>query len=228
MSRDRKHIVIAIPAYTGTVHLGTLRSLVADVVALIQRGDVVTIDDECGSADLRDNRSAIAARFLAGDGTDLISLDHDVCWPAGALLKLVDYPVECVAGVYPKREDPIQFPIRYLPGELWADPETGLLEVEAVQGGFVRIARSVLERMSVEYADLAFKNSRFPDMTLPGLWRELMVGESKYGEDFAFFHRWRAIGGRVWVDPEITLAHVGLKAFIGKLGDHLREHNGPG
>ncbi len=218
-----KHIVVAVPAYTGTVYLATMRSLIHDVMTLVGRGDVVTIDDECGSADLRDNRSAMAARFLAGSGTHLVNIDHDVAWEPGALVRLVDHPVDVVAGVYPKREDPISFPVQYLDRPtLVADPATGLLELKAVQGGFVCYTRACLERMAAAYRDLAFRSSRYPEHELPGLWRELMVGDGKLGEDFAFFHRWRAIGGQVWADPEITMVHTGPKAFIGSFGDWLR------
>jgi hypothetical protein len=217
------HVVIAIPAYTGVVHLGTMRSLMTDLLTLTKRGDSVEVIDDCGSTDLPDARAAMAARFLAGPGTHLINLDNDVAWQAGALVRLVDYPVDVVGGVYPKREDPISYPVRYLDRpELHADPDTGLLEVEAIQGGFVCYSRACIQRMADEYRSLSFRSSRYPDLELPGLWREVMVGDRKLGEDFAFFHRWRAIGGQVWCDPDITMAHVGLKAFIGNFGQWLR------
>lgn len=221
-----KHVVIAVPAYTGVVHLGTMRSIITDCMVLTARGDVVSIDDECGSTDLPDARAAMVARFLAGNGTHLVNVDNDVVWEPGALVRLVDYPVDCVAGVYPKRQDPIQFPVRYLQDrtELWADPETGLLELEAVQGGFVRYSRACLERMSSVYRHLAFRTSRYPDLELPGLWREVMTDDGrKLGEDFAFFHRWREIGGQVWADPNVIMAHIGPKAFVGRFGDWLKE-----
>lgn len=224
----RKHIVIAIPAYTGMVHLATMRSLMADVMALTARGDIVTIDDECGSTDLPDARAAMAARFLAGSGTHLVNIDNDVCWEKGALLRLVDHPVDCVGAVYPKREDPISYPVRYLDRpELHADPATGLLEMSAIPGGFVCYSRAMLVRMVAHYKDLEFYTSRYPNVMLPGLWREVMVADSlaKFGEDFAFFHRWRAIGGQVWVDPDVSMVHIGLKAFIGNFGQWLRSRS---
>lgn len=220
-----KHIVLAVPAYTGTVHLGTMRSILADVIALTSRGDKVTIDDECGSTDLPDARAAMVAKFLAGSGTHLVNIDNDICWEAGALVRLVDHPVDCVGAVYPKREDPISYPVRYLQqhADIPYDTDTGLIELEAIQGGFVRYSRACLEMMVAAYQELAFRTSRYPDLDLPGLWREVMADErTKLGEDFAFFHRWRAIGGKVWCDPDVTMAHVGLKAFIGNLGQWLK------
>lgn len=218
------HVVIAIPAYTGMVHLGTMRSIIHDMMELVKRGDRVTIQDESGSTDLPDARAQMVFRFLKGGGTHLVNIDNDVCWEAGALVKLVDYPVDCVGAAYPKREDPISFPVRYLDREeLRADPKTGLLEVEAIQGGFVRYSRAMLERMCEAYDHLWFKTDRYPDERLHALFEPMRLGSgAKLGEDFSFFHRWHLIGGQVWVDPEINMAHVGPKAFIGKFGDWLR------
>ncbi len=217
-----KHIVIAIPAYTGTVHLGTMRSIIHDVLALVRRGDKVSIYDESGSTDLPDARAQIVHHFLSGSGTDLVSIDNDVFWEAGALVRLVDYPVDCVGGAYPKREDPIQFPIRYL-AELESLPDTGLLEVEAIQGGFVRYSRAMLERMCTAHDDLWFSTTRYSGHKLCALFEPVRLDDGrKLGEDFSFFHRWRAIGGQVWLDPNITMGHVGPKAFIGNIGDWLR------
>jgi hypothetical protein len=42
------------------------------------------------------------------------------------------------------------------------------------------------------------------------------------GEDYAFCRRWTDMGGKVWVNPEIKMGHVGYKTFQGHLGDWLR------
>jgi hypothetical protein len=36
-----------------------------------------------------------------------------------------------------------------------------------------------------------------------------------YREDIAFCHRWRDIGGRIFVIPDITMGHIGLKTYSG-------------
>lgn len=219
-----KHVVIAIPAYTWTVYIPTVRSLFTDLVTLVGRGDRFSIYDELGSGDLSATRAGIMAKFLAGEGTHLVSIDHDVCWEPGALLTLVDAGVDLVAGVYPKREDPITFPVRYLDREeLHRDPETGLLEVAAVQGGFTCYSRACLERMRDAYAEtMTSKSSRYPFGETVDVFDPIKVDGRKLGEDFAFCQRWRAIGGRIWVEPEIKMAHIGNKAFSGSFGAWLR------
>lgn len=220
-----KHVCIAIPAYAWTVFLPTMRSIITDLHALILRGDKVSIFDESGSTDLPDARAVIVAQFMESDGTHLVSLDNDVCWEPGALVRLVDHPVDMVAGAYPKRIDPIEFAIRFLPDreELWADPETGLLEVEACQGGFVRYTRAVFEKMMAAYPESKFSSARYgSDGFLYALFEPMFIDGHRRGEDFAFCHRWRAIGGQVWVDPEIKMGHAGNKMFIGQFGEWLK------
>src|SRR5882762_2773386 len=39
------------------------------------------------------------------------------------------------------------------------------------------------------------------------------------GEDGAFCPDWRAAGGQIWLDPELTLTHVdGGRSFTGRIG----------
>lgn len=225
MMGTAKHVCIAVPAYTWTVFIPTMRSIITDLLTLTQRGDRVTILDESGSTDLPDARAVNVAKFMECGGTHLVSIDNDVCWEAGALVRLIDYPVDMVAGVYPKRQDPIEFPLTFPDEatELWADPDTGLLEAKEVQGGFVRFTRAVFEQMFAAYPDLQFRSTRYgSDAPLYALFEPMFVDGRRKGEDFAFCRRWRAIGGKVWVDPEIRMAHIGNKAFIGSLGDWLR------
>ncbi len=197
-----------------------MRSVIGDMTALLQRGDIVTIDDECGNTDISDARAAIVARFLKGEGTDLVFVDHDVLWQAGAMVKLVDYPVDFVAGVYPRRAEPIEYSVRYLDKpELQADPQTGLLEVAGVAAGFMRCSRSMLERMVRDYAGLSYTRQ---EKSFCGLFDPYRLDDRKLSEDYSFCQRWRDINGKVWIDPEIRMGHVGSKVFTGCVGEWLR------
>jgi hypothetical protein len=217
-----KHVVIAIPAYSHTIYLATFRSLLNDITTLYNRGDKVSLIDECGSTYLDDSRGYIVADFLKTDGTELISVDHDLVWEPGALVKMVDAPVDMCATVYRKRKDEVEYPVRFIDdhGELWADPETGLLEVAGVPFGLVKCSRSMLERMVEAYPQ---QRVLMPDGEwMCALFECMRVGNIRLHEDFAFCERWRAIGGKVWVDPEIRTAHLGIKPFIGHWGKWLK------
>lgn len=218
-----KHVAIAVPAYSGTVHVGTMRSIIADMLLLMQRGDKVTLLDDIGNAEIADSRARIVNKFLESNATHLAMVDHDVAWGAGALVRLVDHPVDFVAGVYPMRKDPVEFAIRFIRerDELWADPKTGLLEVDAVAAGFIRLSRQMLEKMVSAYRHLECHRGDETKTSVP-LFDPYMEGKMKLSEDYAFCRRWRDIGGSVWIDPEIGMAHIGNKTFQGHIGDWLR------
>jgi hypothetical protein len=222
----QKHVFLAAPAYTGTVYLGTHEAIVGEILRFVGRGIRVSTPDAygiVGNGDIRLVRATILAKFLATDATDLIFIDHDVQWPGSTLVKLLDYPVDFVAAIYPQRKDPISYSIRWLDKpDLWADPATGLLEVEGVSAGCLRLSRACCEKMVAAFPDSEFYSAGAPNDTAWNLFGEYRQGRFLISEDLAFCMRWRDIGGQVWIDPEITMGHTGPKTFTGSIGEWLR------
>jgi hypothetical protein len=217
------HVTVAIPAYSGTVHLGTMRSLFTDLLTLQEKGIAWTLDDEVGNGLIAQARGHLVAKFLASDSDVLVFVDSDVCWEAGALVRLVEHPVDFVAGIYPQRRDPPDYCVKWLEKEeLHADPETGLLEVEGVPAGFLKMSRVMLQAMVEHYPDTIFHCEPAPDKQAWHLFGDYRVGKYLMGEDYAFCRRWKDIGGKVWIDPEMQMGHVGNKTFPGHLGEWLR------
>lgn len=219
-----RNVWIAMPCYTGQVHIATMRSVIEDLLALSGRGDRVTVFDESGNSMIAHGRDMICAKFLASDGTDLVFVDSDVAWEAGLIPKLVDHPVDIVAGIYPRRADPLAFHCRYIQErkELHADPNTGLIEVEGVPAGFLRITRRCLTEMVAAYPKTRFADKYAPTGYAHALFDNIHEGDVYFGEDYSFCRRWRQIGGTVWIDPEMTLTHIGNKGFTGSLGEWLK------
>lgn len=218
-------VFVALPAYTGTVHLGTLRSLFTDLQLLTARGDSWLFHDECGNGLIAQARAQIVSEFLASDADCLVFVDNDVVWERGALLKLVDAPVDMVMGVYPQRKDPVNYCVKWKSGDLWADKDTGLLEIEGGPAGFMKLSRSMLESMIEQYPDTVFVCENAPEGEAWHLFGDYRVGKHLMGEDYAFCARWTAMGGKVWLDPEIKFGHIGYKTFEGHVGDWLRNRS---
>lgn len=220
-----KHVMIAIPCYGETVQIGTFHSILDDLIALISRGDKFTLVDDVGNALIADCRGVIATNFYHSDCDELIFIDSDVSWERGALLKLIDHPVDLVAGVYRvKTDDNMMYNVRWLDKpELWADPETMLLEVEAVATGFMKISRNCITKMIEAHPD-QFVHVQAKDGLFYPLFESVIDYDKKFkwGEDYSFCIKWRKLGGQVWVDPEIRMGHTGLKVFEGHLGNWLR------
>lgn len=219
-----KHVFFAIPAYTGQIHIETFRSLLANFLGLMKRGDKFTLWDESGNAMIAHARDLILSQFLASDATHCMFIDHDVVFPADAVARLVDAPVDFSAVVYRQRKDPANYCVQWdtSKGELWWDPETKLLEVQAVPAGFMCLTRACVQRMTDAYEAKTFDDKAAPTGSAVALFDNIHDGRMYWGEDFSFCRRWKDIGGKIWVDPLIEMGHIGNKMFTGNLGDWLR------
>lgn len=173
-------------------------------------------------------RNQFVADFMASDCTDLVMIDDDVAWENGAMLRLLSHDVDLVAGLYPKREDPLTFPLRRL-AETHVDRSTGLMEVELVPTGFLRLTRAWGERMAAGYPDLAYRDNEVPGGVAHAFfWVDLGPDpdapggmQTMVGEDFSMCRKWRAIGGKVYADVLLSFEHRGGKSFSGCYADAL-------
>lgn len=213
----QRHLMIAMPAYTGMVHVPTMRSLLSDTLRLAKSGVAITLNDECGSTYLNEARSTCVSMFLKSNCTDLIFVDWDVVWPAGAMQRLLDHKVDVVGGIYPQRTDPIVFNCRtHVEGQYPFDPKLGLIDVLGLHTGFLRISRAAAQKMTDHYREAeTFERHGeqivhlFDRYRIPGTKRML-------GDDYSFCQRWVDIGGKCWLDPAFNMGHIGLKMFHGE------------
>ena len=231
LKKTPQNVWIGLPCYGGTLQVLTYKSLMHDMFRIALEGTKVRVFDELGHADIYLLRAQILAHFLADkDATDLVMIDSDVGWEPGGLNKLLTHDVDLVAGAYPKREDPITFMFRSARDDgqaLMGAPETGLIEVWGMPGGFMRIRRSAVERMVAHYGpELTALCNTSPGGSVCRLfdpyWIRTPTGNRVLAEDYAFCQRWRDIGGQIFMDASISMAHIGSKAFAGQLGQWMQ------
>ena len=81
----------------------------------------------------------------------------------------------------------------------------------------------MVERMVRSYPNLEFYTKDTKAEKAYALFDPYRIGRIKFGEDYSFCRRWRDIGGKVWLDPEIKLGHIGFKTFVGTIGSWLKD-----
>lgn len=214
-------IFVAVPAYDGRLAIETARALFNEQAAAAVAGDEIHIAFLPGCSLITQARNQLARDFLDSDAERLVFVDSDVAWSLGALLRIAHAPVPLAGGAYRYKSEDENYPVIWLErDELWADPETGLLEVMSLPGGFLSISREVFEKLAAAFPGRGYS---FQGHDFHGFFHAPITDGVMYGEDAAFCLDWRAIGGQVWLDPELQLTHVGgAKAFSGCVGDWLR------
>jgi hypothetical protein len=156
-------------------------------------------------------RNMFAAHFMDSNCSHMLCVDDDLRWYPQSVLHMLDCDKDYVCGAYRTKSDDERYAVMLPEGELVTCPHCGCVELEHANLGFTMLHRRVFERMFAAYPELKLKRHLY------GL-SDMIVADGKvWGEDYAFCKRWRAIGGRAWLDPTIVLTHYGVKGWTGNV-----------
>jgi hypothetical protein len=228
----QRKVMICIPSYTGSLNVNTVNSIANASIEVAPLGWQTVLVTRSGDSILPRCRDVLVSQFYWSDCSDMLFWDADISCEPGAFTRLMSHPVEMVGGVYRGRGDPPQWPLCSLyPGELGGinvQHPAGIGEVRGLGTGFLRITRAAIDRLLRHvpenhwYEDhltakgmkiLHFFNFLFDFNQDPGM--------RLRSEDYAFCDLFRAAGGKVYADVQLTLHHSGSHIWTGNFQEHL-------
>lgn len=220
--KQRKTVMIGIGAGDGTLEALCTASLYSASPLLWAAGVSVELCIESGNCHVDDMRNAIVAQFMQSECEELVFIDEDVSFTAETLLRLIELDRDVIGGIYPRKQEEIDYPVFLLPGtELWAE-EDGTVEVHGLPTGFLKIKRHVLEKLwAVSKKWTGSDEVEYREIFARGFYE----GARKSG-DYAFCYKWRALGGKLYTDPEMTFGHTGKKTWFGSVGPFWKKKHG--
>jgi len=223
-SVEGQKLFLAVQAYEG-IGAGCAYTLFHFGEALKAKGIEVELSIYTGNCHVDDGRNRLVRDFLLSDCTDMVFLDADVGSPASNLIQLLSYDADVVAGIYPKKGSDEEYPVKMLPGEIWSNSQ-GLIEVQGVPTGFLRIRRNVLEAMAREAIHYNARNDA--SSAIPLIFERQVHDGTRWGGDYVFCRKWRGMGGKIFIAPEMRFEHSGMQTWNGRVGAWLRAKNGIG
>ena len=201
-------VFIATPTFQAPVTAYTW-SLARTTAELVRRGIPfqLGIPDDVKNVD--DGRNDLVRQFRAGNCTDILFIDADERWEPNDVVRILGWNEDVVCGAYPFKADSGGFPVGRI---LHADEETGLLEMSYAPTGFMRIRRRVFDALESSVPNCA---------GTPFFFKRKFNDNTNDGGDVTFCRRWIEAGGKVKVDPEIRIEHLGIKRWGGTFADYL-------
>jgi hypothetical protein len=215
--------MIGSPSYSGQIDVWYTNSLCNTIKAGIERDVDITPIWISFDALLQRARNDTIHTMLQGGFDELVWIDSDIEWQPDDFFKLLDYPVDVVGGTYRKKGDVEEYVVRQLVRKP-ADPATGLLAVDGLGTGFVRMSRSACQYLwdiSRAYID--------PKDNIERRWIFDVVIEDLNGvagmvsEDIHAFNKLSAGGFGIWLDPSITCNHTGPYKFKGDFSEWYKK-----
>ncbi len=238
---SRPMVFIATPCFGGLVSQHYMQS----VIRLIQFASQANFDAALAllghDSLITRSRNTLVSQFLnTPEATHLLFVDADICFEAEQVYEMLRFDREFVAGIYPlkvidwsnpaikraatAREPFPAAPLLYV-GTLCTENEREREGRFATAiycgGGFMLLKRQVIERMIAAYPESrynsvhAYSNAKTAESY--ALF-DCMIDKDTgayVSEDFGFCQKWRDIGGRIWLDTEGKLTHIGSYNFQG-------------
>jgi hypothetical protein len=238
----RPHVLIATPCFGAMVHQGYMLSILGLLSGGTQGGFDVSLALLGHDSLITRSRNTLLARFLATPGaTHILFIDADISFEPSQIGRMLATDKELVAGIYPlkvARWDPAARE-RMLRGEsLAAAPllyvGQACLGAEAARegdfvtgtyagSGFMLARRDMVERMAAAYPETRYRHigadtPGMPDGAVCHALFDCSIDPETgtyLSEDFTFCRRWRALGGKLWLDTAGRLVHTGAHDYVG-------------
>jgi len=183
--------------------------------------------NEVGNPYISAARATMLRKALDAKADVVVFIDHDLSWRPADMLKLIETEGDVVAGTYRFKCDEISY-MGTIHSELDGTPKVrlsdGAIKARMVPAGFLKVTKEAVDTFMTKYPELCYGEKYRMSVDLfnhgahEGLW---------WGEDYAFCRRWEAIGGDIWLVPDLQLDHHSVdKAYVGNFHNYLREQPG--
>lgn len=218
-------VVFCIPTHQSP-HDELVNSIEAAVPLLDMEGWDHGIVFEINCPYISAARATMLRKALDVKADTIVFLDHDLGFDPENLVTLLRTKGDVVCGTYR-----FKHPEEEYMGLLLDGPdnrpivrEDGCVAAELIPAGFMKITASAIDKMMRAYPNLCYGPVYSPwfDLFNHGAdeWRW-------WGEDYAFSRRWRAIGGELWIIPNLNIDHYkGDHAFKGNFHEFLLRQPG--
>jgi len=238
--KAQTHIFVATPCFGGMVSQRYMVSAIALLQLGASLGIRVTLDLLGYESLITRGRNILVSRFLDDPTTThLLFIDADIGFEPAQVIRMLRFDGDIVAGMYPLKlhdwNSGMQYavngealetaPLRYVgtpcQGEEAASHD-GFVAASYAGTGFMLIRRQVFPQMMAAHPNLRFSAAHVaaaPSLS-PNQYAlfDCMI-EPETGvylsEDYTFCRRWRDLGGRIWLDAQSGLIHVGQYEFAG-------------
>ena len=171
-------------------------------------------------------RNTIAARFMEGDGTHLMFIDSDMGWSIDAFARVVAAKKDMIGATYPVKNKWENYPVAVNCNEggfPLVEAETGFISVEMLPAGFLKISRTVFEKIAEREPGNTYidPSDGGPETVRQNYFGVIHEGGKIYREDTAFCLRARRAGVPIWLEPRASMRHWGVKAWEGNYHEFL-------
>jgi hypothetical protein len=224
-SLEGRKIMLGLPTYDFKMSAKLAIALANFAATAGQHGVSIKISNISGCSIVARARNLIANDFLESDCTDLMFIDSDINFNSDDIFRLMAWVTEPkigIAGGIPttrsKEKTFISTLYKDENGELIMN-RMGLIRAKQIATAFMLIRRDVFETLDKAHPEWDYTDARAQNKKVKAFFHFDVTPQGYVGEDYLFCNRASEHGFEVWVDPTITLGHMGMEEFTGCFGE---------
>lgn len=206
-----RRVLIATPTYTGDVNMRYTVALLNTMRQAMLRGIDIQVSYTAGDALVQKSRNYLLTCAINNNCDDLIFIDDDIEWDPEWIFKMLEYPVDVVGGVYRKKIDDAEIYAVRLLEPIEGDSRTGLMKVEGLATGFLRLSRRAF--VSLWASSEPYTNGMVPNERM--VFDLKIENKTLFSEDYVMSKKLSNLGFELWIDPRMCCVHTGPKPFVG-------------
>jgi len=213
-----RRVLIGTPSYDGRIDVWFANSLVSTVKMSYEKDVFVHAIYTSYDSLVQRARNSLFKIAIEGEYDDLFFIDSDVEWEPEWFFRLLERPEPIVGAALVKKTDREGYTAKILDKNLKWSADKKLLEVDGLGTGFMKISRFALEKlweMSESYRSQDDDQRMVCDIKVEN--GELI------SEDYIICNKWQSLGYKVWMDPTITINHIGTKKFKGDVSAYMKK-----
>ena len=229
----KQKLMIATPYYELKGYAPYIRAMLDTAYVLFKGKVEFEYMDLCGDSYVERAKNTIMNRFgFYSDASDLLIIDSDLHWNPDGLVKLLRSPFEVTGGTFPCKNNWESFPCCVLVNDDLTprmDVKTGMIEADWVPGGFVKYKKSVCQKFAEAYPDDWYTDpSADPGAPADRKYYNFFScgidnNHLRYGEDVGFCAKWKKLGGKIYIQPDIDFSHYGVQGWKGNYDKFLKK-----
>lgn len=209
-----KRVMLAIPSYDGKILVEFIDSFQLIIKELPEYEFYPAF--LVGEAILVKARNELFQIAYTSNIDELVLIDSDIIWTVENMKKLLESPVDFVGGSYPLKDDSGIYVVKSFE-KLKKDALYPLVSVYSLGCGFLRLSKKAIQRLWSTNKKYTTNGLTYSNVFETPLDQERGV----IPEDMCLCNKWRALGGIVYLNTEISCSHVGMKKYKGSLMEYL-------
>lgn len=213
-----RRVLIGTPSYDGRIDVWFANSLVSTVKMAIEKNIHVHAIYTSYDSLIQRARNSLFKLALDGGYDDLFFIDSDVEWEPEWFFRLLERPEPIVGAALIKKADTEGYTVKLLDKQLKWSNDKKIIEVDGVGTGFMKVSKFALQKLwevSSAYTSEGQEHRMICDIRVEN--------GDLISEDYIVCKKWQDLGYKVWLDPTITINHIGIKKYKGDFQSFIKK-----